>query len=128
MNDIQMELAQLREKGWTLLAVASSLGVPYGTVKKWSAGIRYPANAPIVKAALKRLLEGKPRLRPRARRNPQPDIASLSFEERLALAYKYMGAFRHLATGRRIVDELSDDRIREAKQERREVERYAKND
>ena len=89
MNDIQMELAQLREKGWTLLAVASSLGVPYGTVKKWSAGMRYPANASLVRAALKRLLEREPDSRANGHRNPQLKASELSYAERFAQADKF---------------------------------------
>lgn len=59
MNDVQMALEQLRQKGWTLAAIGDELEVPANTIRKWSAGMHYPANGPVVRAALKNLLARK---------------------------------------------------------------------
>ena len=62
VNDVQELLSRLREKGWMLASVADAIGLPANTVRKWSAGgvtTRYPANAPLAKAALEQLLDRK---------------------------------------------------------------------
>ena len=62
VNDVQELLSQLRGKGWTLASVADEIGLPANTVRKWASGgvtTRYPANAPLVKAGLERLMERK---------------------------------------------------------------------
>ena len=48
MNNIQLDLADLQEKGWTLAALADELGVTVNAVEKWKAGDRYPRNAKAV--------------------------------------------------------------------------------
>lgn len=59
MNDVQVALRKLRESGWTLAAIGGELGIPANTVRKWSAGIRYPANSSLVKHYLEELLTRK---------------------------------------------------------------------
>lgn len=54
-NDVQEILKELREKGWTLAAIADAIGSPHITVRKWWAGT-YPENAPAVRFLLKSLL------------------------------------------------------------------------
>jgi transcriptional regulator with XRE-family HTH domain len=121
MNDVQQLLEQLREMGWTLLTVADDLGVSYSAVRKWSAGMRYPANAPAVKAALRTLLT-----RERASNHKKRvDWSSASYAERLAEAEQLAGMFRHVAPGVSLVDELSQDRIREAQRDIWEAEQEA---
>lgn len=44
MNDIQIKLKELQEKGWTLAALADALGVTVNAVEKWKAGDRRPNN------------------------------------------------------------------------------------
>jgi hypothetical protein len=50
-------LKLLRSRGWTLWTIANSLGVAHSTVRKWSAGMRYPATSQVVMFALTDLLE-----------------------------------------------------------------------
>ena len=59
MDDVQRVLGELKGKGWTLAAIGDALGIPPNTVRKWSAGLRHPANAPIVVDAMKRLADRK---------------------------------------------------------------------
>lgn len=44
MNDVQVKIAELQDKGWTLAAIADELGVTPNAVEKWKAGDRHPAN------------------------------------------------------------------------------------
>jgi hypothetical protein len=59
MNEIQIKIAQLEEKGWTLVAIADSgeLEVHRNTVGMWKAGKRYPSLDKPVLDALNRLLK-----------------------------------------------------------------------
>ena len=51
MNDVQVKIALLEEKGWTLAAIADEIVVAHNTVEKWKAGDRYPRpDKPIVDA------------------------------------------------------------------------------
>lgn len=58
-SEIQLRIAQLTEKGWTLAAIADELGVTSDTVELWKAGRRNPTNAKAVLAMLDRVLEKK---------------------------------------------------------------------
>jgi predicted transcriptional regulator len=59
VNDIQELIGQLREKGWTLSAVADEMGVSRNAVDLWRSGSRYPTNVLAVKHELERLLVRK---------------------------------------------------------------------
>ena len=59
MNEVQQRLSALREKGWTLAAIADEIGQAKVTVESWSAAKRYPANAQAVFQALERLHQRK---------------------------------------------------------------------
>jgi transcriptional regulator with XRE-family HTH domain len=59
MNDIQIIIEELREKGWTLAALADELGVTVNAVEKWKAGDRYPRNVKAVLIVLEQLAERK---------------------------------------------------------------------
>ena len=59
MNDIQIKIKELQEKGWTLAALADELGVTVNAVEKWKAGDRYPSNAKSVLIVLEELTERK---------------------------------------------------------------------
>ena len=59
MNDVQELLERLREKGWTLSAIADAMGVSRNAVDFWREGSRYPTNALAVKHELERLLAKK---------------------------------------------------------------------
>ena len=55
MNDIQIKIKELQEKGWTLAAIADELEVTVNAVEKWKAGNRYPSNAKAVLTLLDQL-------------------------------------------------------------------------
>ncbi len=67
MNDVQIRIVELQEKGWTLAALAEELGVTPNAVEKWKAGDRHPANSKAMLAMLDQLTNSK-RL-PKRRRN-----------------------------------------------------------
>ncbi len=67
MNDIQMKITNLEEKGWTQSAMADELGVTVSAVQKWKSGDRYPGMANAVIMALDTLMKRKP---PPRRRYP----------------------------------------------------------
>ena len=59
MNDVQIRITELQEKGWTLVSLAEELGVTPNAVEKWKAGDRYPANAKATLAMLGQLSKSK---------------------------------------------------------------------
>ena len=58
-SEIQLRIAKLVEKGWTLAAIADELGVTSDTVELWRAGERNPTNAKAVLAMLDKVLKKK---------------------------------------------------------------------
>ena len=67
-------IAQLREKGWTMAAIADELGVASDTVYRWKDGSRSPTNAVAVVSVLNGLLQRRripKRQTSRDKRNPQ---------------------------------------------------------
>ena len=59
MNDAQQRLRGLKEKGWTLAAIADEIGVTVKAVGHWQAGRRYPENVKMVLMGLDALLKRK---------------------------------------------------------------------
>lgn len=59
INPIQIILAYLQEKGWTLAALADELAQKVNTLEKWKAGHRQPANEKAVLTVLEKLKERK---------------------------------------------------------------------
>ena len=59
MNDVQIKIKELQEKGWTLAALADELGVTVNAVEKWKAGDRYPSNAKAVLTLLDQIAKRK---------------------------------------------------------------------
>jgi transcriptional regulator with XRE-family HTH domain len=59
MNDMQMKIADLQSKGWTLAAIADEVGVTINAVEKWKAGDRYPANSKAVIGLLEKIGQRK---------------------------------------------------------------------
>ncbi len=55
MNNIQIKINELQEKGWTLAALADELEVTVNAVEKWKAGDREPRNAKAVLMLLDQL-------------------------------------------------------------------------
>jgi ribosome-binding protein aMBF1 (putative translation factor) len=58
-NPIQIKLAILQEKGWTLAALADELEQKINTLEKWKAGDRNPANEKAVLTMLEILEKSK---------------------------------------------------------------------
>ncbi len=58
-SEIQLRIAKLTEKGWTLAAIADELGVTSDTVELWKAGKRNPTNAKAVLMMLDKVAEKK---------------------------------------------------------------------
>lgn len=59
MNEVQIKIAELQQKGWTLAALADELGVTVNAVEKWKNGDRYPRNAKAVLVLLNQLATRK---------------------------------------------------------------------
>lgn len=59
MNDVQIKLDELKEKGWTLAALADELGITVNAVEKWKAGDRQPANSKSVLTLLDQISKKK---------------------------------------------------------------------
>ena len=59
MNDIQIRIAQLEEKGWTLAALADELDITPNAVEKWKAGDRHPSNTKAILSLLDQLAKRK---------------------------------------------------------------------
>ena len=59
MNEVQNKIAELKEKGWTLAALADELGVTVNAVEKWKAGDRQPANSKAILAMLGEIAKRK---------------------------------------------------------------------
>ena len=58
-NEIQLRIAQLVERGWTLASIADELGVKSDTVENWRAGRRNATNAKAILVMLDTLLKKK---------------------------------------------------------------------
>ena len=59
MNDVQQSIADLRDKGWTLAALADEVGANRRTVDRWYVGDLYPQNHKAVLVLLDQLLKRK---------------------------------------------------------------------
>lgn len=72
-SEIQLKLAELKAKGWSLASIARELGIAKRTVESWNQGIRNPANLKPVLDSLnrlnKRVLVPKKKLYPMGSRN-----------------------------------------------------------
>ncbi len=59
MNEVQTKIAELKEKGWTLTALADELGVTVNAVEKWKAGDRQPNNSKAILTLLDQIAKRK---------------------------------------------------------------------
>ena len=59
MNDVQIKLKELNEKGWTSSAISDELGVTNVTVYRWQSGDRYPENVKPILIVLDQLMRRK---------------------------------------------------------------------
>jgi transcriptional regulator with XRE-family HTH domain len=70
MNEVQQILRRLKERGWTLAAIADELGAHYNTVQKWNSGEREPANKVVVRELERLAARTRIPKKKRYRRNP----------------------------------------------------------
>ena len=61
MNDVQIKLLELKDKGWTMRAIADELAVSHMTVYRWQKGMRNAENARSVVHMLDTLIKRKRR-------------------------------------------------------------------
>lgn len=59
MNDVQIKLKELNDKGWTSSAIADELGVTNVAVYRWQSGDRYPENIKPILIVLDQLMRRK---------------------------------------------------------------------
>ena len=59
MTELQAKLGELRDKGWTLAAIADEVGAARRTVDRWYGGELYPRNAKSVLVVLSQLAARK---------------------------------------------------------------------
>ena len=55
VTDVQREIAELRERGWTTAAIADALGVRWPTISRWMDGSRSPSNVAGVVTLLRQM-------------------------------------------------------------------------
>ena len=59
MNDVQIKLLELKDRGWTMRAIADELAVSHITVYRWQKGIRKAENSRSVLYMLGTLVKRK---------------------------------------------------------------------
>jgi len=59
MNDVQIKLLELKDRGWTMRAIADELAVSHMTVYRWQKGIRKAENSRSVLYMLGTLVKKK---------------------------------------------------------------------
>jgi len=59
MNDVQIKLLELKDRGWTMRAIADELAVSHMTVYRWQKGIRKAENSRSVLYMLGTLVKRK---------------------------------------------------------------------
>ena len=72
MNDVQEKLLQLKDRGWTMAAIADELGVSHMTVFRWQKGMRKAENSRSVLHMLDTLMKRKRIPKRRRRMNSTP--------------------------------------------------------
>ncbi|MGP8080050.1 MAG: hypothetical protein ACLPVI_06020 [Dehalococcoidales bacterium] len=60
MNNIQVKLAELKEKKWTYAAIADEFGLTSDTIEKWKSGTRTPHGEKFIIDKLNQLIKKKP--------------------------------------------------------------------
>ena len=77
MNDVQIKLLELKDKGWTMRAIADELAVSHMTVYRWQKGMRNAENARSVVHMLDTLIKRK-RIPKRKRRGTSGSLRNSS--------------------------------------------------
>jgi len=60
MNEIQIKLAELKEKTWTYAAIADEFGLTSDTIENWASGNRTPHGNKAILDKLTQLAKKKP--------------------------------------------------------------------
>ena len=60
MNDVQIKLAELKEKKWTYAAIADEFGLTSDAIEKWKSGSRSPHGEKAILDKLAQLAKKKP--------------------------------------------------------------------
>ena len=77
MNDVQIKLLDLKDRGWTMRAIADELAVSHITVYRWQKGMRKAENSRSVVHMLDTLIERK-RIPKRKRRGSNSSLRNSS--------------------------------------------------
>ena len=77
MNDIQEKLLELKDRGWTMAAIADELGVSHMAVFRWQKGMRKAENSRSVLHMLDTLMKRK-RIPKRRRRGSSSSLRNAS--------------------------------------------------
>ena len=77
MNDVQIKLLELKDRGWTMRAIADELAVSHITVYRWQKGIRKAENSRSVVHMLDTLIKRK-RIPKRKRRGSNSSLRNSS--------------------------------------------------
>lgn len=83
MNDVQDIISRLRERGWTIQAIADELGVHRESIRDWITGRYYPSHSKLVLAGLNALQDRRP---PKRKRYPGTHHLTLKKAERERLS------------------------------------------
>ena len=81
MYDVQEKLLELKDRGWTMVAIADELDVSHMTVFRWQKGMRKAENSRSVLHMLDTLLKRK-RIPKRRRRGTGSSLRNASTEGR----------------------------------------------
>ena len=81
MNDVQEKLLQLKDRGWTMAAIADELGVSHMAVFRWQNGMRKAENSRSVLHMLDTLMKRK-RIPKRRRRGSSSSLRNASTGDR----------------------------------------------
>ena len=77
MNDVQIKLLELKDKGWTMRAIADELAVSHMTVYRWQKGMRNAENSRSVLYLLDALMK-RNRIPKRRRRGSSTPLRNAS--------------------------------------------------
>ena len=77
MNDVQIKLLELKDKGWAMRAIADELAVSHITVYRWQKGMRKAENSRSVLYMLDTLIKRK-RIPKRKRRGSNSSLRNSS--------------------------------------------------
>ena len=81
MNDVQEKLLELKDRGWTMAAIADELGVSHMAVFRWQKGMRKAENSRSVLHMLDTLMKRK-RIPKRRRRGSSSSLRNASTGDR----------------------------------------------